>query len=265
MGSERVREIAQSASPRVIAWFSCGASSAVAAALAVGRWPLQTQIVYCDTIATEHPDNERFLADVERWLDRPIQRIKSDKFQTIDEVFEQTRYMAGIAGARCTVEMKKVPRFNFQKPDDIHVFGLTVEEGLRIKRMEETNPELTFEWNLRDQVITKGQCLRLLTEAGIKLPRMYELGFEHNNCLGCVKATSPAYWQRTARLFPDVFARRAKQSREIGARLVRVFGKRMFLDEMELDAGYPVGDGEIDCGPLCLRDVAPPKESSDGK
>ena len=50
--------------------------------------------------------------------------------------------------------------------------------------------------------------------------------------------------------FPDIFNNRAKQSREIGARLVRVKGERIFLDKLEEDA---IG-GKIkswDCGIFC--------------
>jgi hypothetical protein len=63
------------------------------------------------------------------------------------------------------------------------------------------------------------------------------------------RAVSPGYWNRTRRLFPDVFARRAHQSRLIGARLARVGGARTFLDELPDDADAP--DDQIECGPVC--------------
>lgn len=98
---------------------------------------------------------------------------------------------------------------------------------------------------------------------------MYALGFDHNNCLGCVKATSPGYWNRTRRLFPEVFARRAAQSRLLGVRLGRVgvrvgetiagatperrkgrvVSYRVFLDVLPPDIDDP--DDAIDCGPVC--------------
>lgn len=238
--------------PRVIAWFSHGGSSAVAAALAVGRWPAQALIVCCDTTASEHEDNKRFRLEVERWIGRKVLLIGSKKYETVDEVFESERYMSGIAGAKCTVELKKKPRFAFERPDDIHVFGFTVEEGKRIRRMELANPELNFEWNLRDQFVTKKECLRILNKAGIREPEMYRLGFEHNNCLGCVKSQSPDYWNRTRLHFPDVFARRAEQSRALGVRLVKIRGVRTFLDDLPSNLVTGEGDGDIECGPLCL-------------
>lgn len=248
---------------RVVAWFSCGAASAVAAKLAVNKYGERCRVVYCDTMASEHEDNARFFLDVQRWLDKPIITIHSDTYTDIDNVFETTRFMSGPKGARCTIEMKKVPRFAFQCSDDLHIFGFTADEPKRFNEFKERNPEMDLEWILRDKFIRKVDCYRILREAGIAIPKMYDLGFEHNNCLGCVKATSPAYWQRTAKHFPETFTRRAKQSREIGARLVRVDDERIFLDELDLSRIYQGGDGDIECGPFCVSDSQEPilKES----
>lgn len=94
---------------RILVWFSCGAASAVAAKLAIAKYQERAIIVHCDTLASEHPDNARFFADVQRWLGREIITIKSSKYATIDDVFEERRYLANIWGAHCTIEMKKVP------------------------------------------------------------------------------------------------------------------------------------------------------------
>lgn len=243
---------------RVIVWFSRGAASAVAAKMAVAeyppiKWPNRLFIVYCDTSQSEDIDGDRFQREAEQWIGHPITTIRSDKYGSIDDVFERERYMSGISGARCTVEMKKIPRMKFQEADDLHIFGFTVDESKRIMEFEQANPELHLDWILRDGFIRKKDCFRILREALIKPPLMYKLGFEHNNCVGCVKATSPTYWQRTAKHFPVTFQRRARQSRDIGARLVRIEGVRMFLDEMPLDARFDEPDGDIECGPFCIN------------
>jgi hypothetical protein len=205
---------------RRVVWFSCGAASAVAAKLAVEQYGAACEVVYCDTMATEHPDNARFFVDVERWIGRSITVIRSDRYATVDDVFERRRYMAGVAGALCTVEMKKLPREAWQREGDVHIFGYTAEEGKRAADFEERNPALHVEWILIDNGISKARCLSMVRAAAIELPTMYALGFEHNNCLGCVKATSPGYWNRTRRLFPAVFDRRVRQSRALGVKLV---------------------------------------------
>jgi hypothetical protein len=254
---------------RRLVWFSCGAASAVAAKLAVEKYAEKVQVVYCDTSATEHPDNLRFLQDVEKWLGRNIIRIRSADFKDIDDVFEKRRYMVGPKGAPCTTLLKKVPREVFQFPDDVHIFGYTAEEQRRAEKFENENKSLMVEWILIDEQISKSDCILDVELAGIRLPEMYRLDFDHNNCLGCVKSQSPGYWNKTRRHFPETFARRCRQSRILGVRLVRVgaelgaqipealpkyekgklTGYRIFLDTLPLEADAP--DDDIDCGPVC--------------
>jgi hypothetical protein len=208
------------------------------------------ELVYCDTSRSEHPDNFRFRADVERWLGVKVQVIASRKYATVDEVFEVERYMSGIGGAKCTAEMKKKPRYRFQNPEDIHIFGLTADEGRRIAQFEANNHDLRLVWPLRDAGLTKSDTLRIVSEAGIELPVMYRLGYSNNNCLGCVKATSPHYWNKVREDFPETFARRAEQSRRLGVRLVRYKGERIYLDELPPNAAEVVNE-DLSCGPAC--------------
>lgn len=239
--------------PRKVVWFSCGAASAVAAKFAVESYGDGCSVVYCDTMATEHPDNARFFDDVEHWIGRPIERIRSLRYMTVDDVFEKRRYLAGPRGALCTVEMKKMPREAWQRPDDTHIFGYTADEAKRASDFEERNQSLRVEWLLIDRAIDKAECLRIVGRAGIALPAMYGLGFDHNNCLGCPKATSPGYWNRIRQLFPVVFERRAHQSRVLGVKLVRIRGVRSSLDDLPANEDAP--DDSIECGPACQMEI----------
>jgi hypothetical protein len=229
-------------------WFSCGAASAVAVKMALERGP--AEVVYCDTSRDEHEDNPRFLADVERWLGVTV-KIIGGKYSTVHDACEAEQYMSGQNGARCTLELKKKVRFAYQHVEDVHIFGYTSDEVRRIKDFEFNNPELLLEWPLRDAGITKDDCYRIVREAGIELPAMYRLGYEHNNCKGCVKSQSPAYWNSTRRDFPEVFADRAEQSRRIGCRLVKLHGERIFLDELPPDAAEKIVE-DLSCGPQCV-------------
>jgi len=79
---------------------------------------------------------------------------------------------------------------------------------------------------------------------------MYRLGYANANCIGCVKATSPTYWNHVRKVHPLVFEERAIQSRRLGVRLVRHKGKRIFLDELPIDAkGQKMKSYE--CGIFC--------------
>ena len=236
---------------RAVSWFSCGAASAVASELMLQKYKNDCVVVYCDTMATEHPDNARFFGDVEKWLGTTIQVIRSEKYQDVDDVFVRTRYMAGVLGARCTTELKKLPRYKFQLPDDVHTFGFTRDENKRIEAFEANNPELLVDWVLRDADISKDGCYDRLKEVGIAMPVMYTLGYDNNNCLGCVKATSARYWNRIRRDFPEVFLRRIQQSRELGVRLTRYKGERVFLDELPEDYMPVEPKEDLSCGPEC--------------
>lgn len=239
---------------RILVWFSCGAASAVAAGESIRLWGKdRVLVVNCDTRHSEHVDNFRFCSDVERWLGVPITYIRSSTYHDVDHVFEATKYMSGVAGARCTTELKKVPRFEFARPDDWHVFGFTSEEGRRVRDFKQRNPDLRLLWPLHEQGITKSECMNRLTSAGIELPAMYRLGFRNNNCIGCVKASSPWYWDKVRTEFPAVFQRRAEQSRRIGCRLVEIkHHQRIFLDELPPGPfKSPRTPENLSCGPEC--------------
>lgn len=68
-------------SGRVVCWFSCGDTSAVATALALKKYRADREtIVARIVIPSEHEDNERFAADCSRWFDHPITNLRSDKY-----------------------------------------------------------------------------------------------------------------------------------------------------------------------------------------
>ena len=242
---------------RVLAWFSCGAASAVAAKLTVEKYGDRAEVLYCDTLAYEHPDNLRFLGDVERWIGVPIKILKSDTYADIFDVFERTRWLVGPKGARCTTELKKKVRIAYQRPDDVHVFGYTVDEQHRIGEQRDAIHDLVTEFPLIDNGISKAQCHQRIAAAGIQSPAMYRLGYDNNNCIGCVKG-GKGYWNKIRRDFPEAFDRMAKMERELDAAICKnepiINGKRtrqrVFLDELPPEAQDEFRF-EMECGVLC--------------
>ena len=240
--------------PRILCWFSCGAASAVAAKLTTEKYP-DCEVLYCDTLKYEHEDNLRFLRDVESWIGKKIKLLKSTKYEDIFDVFDKTGWLVGPGGARCTTELKKNVRKAYQRADDIHVFGLTFDEQKRIERFEQENPELSLDWILKTHEVTKRDCYRRIKEAGIELPAMYRLGYQNNNCIGCVKGGA-GYWNKIRRDFPEFFSRMAVQERKMNVAINhKKEGKtriRIFLDELPLDMGRYKEEPDIECGPQCV-------------
>ena len=56
----------------------------------------------------------------------------------------------------------------------------------------------------------------MLWKAGIKQPVMYSMGYNNNNCIGCVKG-GMGYWNKIRKDFPEVFAQMAQIERDVGA------------------------------------------------
>lgn len=245
---------------RIVSWFSCGIASAVATKLALtsGRGPV---IIYNIELKEEHPDNARFLKDCEEWFGQEIIQVGNDKYgRSTDEVYRKTRYLVGPAGARCTTELKKSMRWEHGEHDDTIVMGYTADEQHRVDRLLKTEPFLDM-WNiLIDKGLNKDDCRAIVERAGIEIPTMYKLGFDNNNCIGCVKG-GQSYWRRIRHHFPERFDEMAKIEQELG----RTICKRETIDEngeRQLER-FPLTDlpeglgkqkdgGPIECGIFCM-------------
>jgi hypothetical protein len=240
----------------IAVWFSCGAASAVAAKKTLDLYGAHCTVrVLNNPVVEEDDDNRRFLRDVAAWLGRPIETVVNAKYPNASavEVWARRRFMSGPTGAPCTIELKKRARQDWEARNhaDWHVLGFTADEAARHKRFVLTERENVLPV-LIDARITKQDCYRILTEAGLRLPRIYSLGYPNANCIGCVKATSPTYWNLVRQQHPDVFAARAAQSRELGVRLARHKGQRVFLDDLPEEAkGQPLKNLDFECGIFC--------------
>lgn len=244
---------------RVLVWFSCGAASAVAAYFALKKYPKeQVEVIYMDTSEDEHPDNLRFLKDVENWLGIKVKFLKSDKFENVDDVIKQTKFLVSAKHAPCTLKLKIDVRLKYQKPGDIHVLGYTADELNRMVSFEEHNPKVIVDWVLEDENITKDDCFYIIQKAGIKQNQMYLDGFPNANCIGCLKAANLSYWGLIKNKYPEIYEKRAKQERMVGYTINKDQRKgkdrQLFLDEMteaDYQRGQPLGDYKFSCGGFC--------------
>lgn len=241
----------------IAVWVSCGAASAVAA--------LETQrkfakagfdIRYVNSpVLEEDPDNRRFMSDLQDLLGAPIETAINPKFPngSAREIWVARRAMSFPTGAPCTLELKKEARYRWQQKNkpNWHVLGFTADEKKRHDRFILTELPNVIPI-LIEAGITKADCFPYLERVGLRLPNVYRRGYPNANCIGCVKATSPTYWNLVRTQDPAVFADRANQSRELGVKLARHKGKRVFLDELSPNAkGRPLTNWSIDCGIFC--------------
>lgn len=241
----------------IAVWFSSGAASAVAAKKTSERYGNRCKIrLVNNPVLEEDSDNLRFLEDVQRWIGIEVEFARNAEYPAASavEVWDRRGGMAFPHGAPCTVSLKKHARqqWEAENPVQWHVLGFTADEKRRHDRfvMTERSNVLPV---LIDAGLTKEDCYALIRDAGIDLPRVYGLGYPNANCIGCVKATSPTYWNHVRQQHPETFEERADQSRRLGAKLVRVNNKRIFLDELDPAAtGKPLKSMKsVECGIFC--------------
>lgn len=238
---------------RIVAWFSCGDASAVAAKLALDKWGTSRVVVARIRLEGEHPDNDRFAAECATWFGCEITELRSPKYASHWDVIEQRRFLNGPQGALCTAELKRAVREAFQHYDDMQVFGFTAEEAKRAQEFREHHGEVMVSTPLIEEGLSKDDCHALVASAGVELPMMYRLGYPNNNCVGCVKG-GMGYWNKVRVDFPEAFDRMAKLEREIGRSCIGGGGRpRVFLDELDPKRGRLSAEPKLECGITCFK------------
>ena len=244
---------------RVLVWFSCGVTSAVAAKLAVKQYGDQypIEVCFCDTRA-EDDDSYRFLSDVSDWIGLPIKTLISTKYTNTIDVYLKTGWLVGPAGARCSLELKKKVRQDYERlATDLQVWGFDADERQRFIRFQKNNPLARSVAPLIDAGITKREAREILLRAGIQEPIAYSQGFKNNNCLktGCVKGQM-GYWNHYRKVYPERYEQMAQIERKIGAAICKTYAgdgerKPVYLDELDPNVGRYDGEPAIQCGLFC--------------
>lgn len=153
------------------------------------------RIWFADT-NTEDEDLYRFNKDVEKLLNHKIEILDNDGLDVWD-IFTKRKYLGNSRKDPCSEMLKRKPlrkklKLEYPNPKDaVVVLGMdNLEDCKRIERAKKA--QLPYEcWTplTEEPLITKSGIRRWLNDRGIKIPSLYEKGFQHNNCGGfCVKA-----------------------------------------------------------------------------
>jgi len=244
-----------------LGWWSAGITSAVACKMALEMYE-DVELFYIH-IDSAHPDNLRFKEDCERWYGKKMHTIQSRKYKDQFEVIEDTGYVNGPDGARCTLELKKEVRFELERRFSLTLFNEALilnqvwgfeydkEQVNRAIRHGQQYPETKPLFPLIEKGLDKNNCAAILINAGIELPTMYKLGYNNNNCIGCVKG-GKGYWNKIRVDFPENFNKMAKSERTAGHSCL----KGIFLDELDPKAGRMSEEIMPSCGLICDVELA---------
>lgn len=214
----------------VICWWSGGVTSAVACKLAIEMYGADSCVLIMLDTGNEDDDTYRFKQDCERWYGKFIEVASivgstsptigwlTVKYESIEDVWYDFLSLNVASGAICSSELKREVRKMIQKRMNYsyQVFGFDVDEPKRAKNIKKNYPLSRSIFPLLLHAYTKKDCIRIIQSAGIKIPRMYELGFHNNNCFktGCVQG-GIGYWQKMREDFPEKFEKMAKVEHEL--------------------------------------------------
>lgn len=183
----------------VIAWWSGGITSAMTCKLCLDWYgPENVRVVFIDT-HNEDEDTYRFLLDCEQWYNVKIESISSKEYTNIKDVWYKYLSLNVAHGAICSTELKRKVREQFQKDNQFshQAFGYEPKEWQRALAMKLNHPDTKPIFPLIYEILTKGNCGKIIQKNNIKLPRTYELGYHNNNCFKtkCVQG-GIGYWQK---------------------------------------------------------------------
>ena len=190
--------------------FSGGAASWAAARRVVERHGREdVTLLFTDTM-TEDEDLYRFLDDASRDLGVPVTRLADGR--DIWQVFKDERFLGNTRADPCSRILKRdLSRAwieaNYNPATTTIYLGMDWTETHRLDRARLAWHPWTVEGPMTERPYrTKDEILADLRAAGITPPRLYDLGFAHNNCGGgCVKA-GQSHFAHLLRAFPVRYA-----------------------------------------------------------
>lgn len=166
-------------------------------------------LLFADT-NVEDEDLYRFLDDAAKDIGVPVTRVADGR--TPQDVFHDKRFLGNSRVAPCSHLLKQVPCRRWLEANTdpatatVHV-GIDWSEMHRLPAIERGWAPWPVNAPLcAPPYVDKHGWIRAAREAGLTEPRLYALGFEHNNCGGgCVRG-GQAQWAHLLRVFPDRYA-----------------------------------------------------------
>ena len=239
-----------------VCWMSAGISSFMAGYLAgdVDEW------IYID-VDDQEPDSLRFVKDCERVIGKEIKILKSKEYACVEDCVRAFRGFRNIRNgfSPCTNWLKKRVRKEWEyehKDFEItYVWGLDFDERKRAENLADSMPEFNHQFPLIEKYLDKGAVHALFEEKfDIARPRMYELGYSNNNCVGCIKG-GMGYWNRIRKDFPEVFRKRAELERAVGNTILKDGNTPIYLDELDPERGNFNSEIIPQCSIFCYTDL----------
>jgi hypothetical protein len=215
---------------RHVIQFSGGIGSFAAAVRVAERYGTDRLTLLIADTGIEDEDLWRFADDTSKLLDVPLTRVRDGR--TPWEVFHDKRFLGNDRVAPCSRTLKQIPcrawMAEHTDPADTLVYvGIedTPRDCARI-------PSIARNWkpwqtrfplcSQREAALTKDQLLAEVRALGVAPPRLYGMGFPHNNCGGrCVRA-GQRQWRHLLEVMPERYAEAEAEEEKLRRQLGNV-------------------------------------------
>ena len=199
-----------------VVFFSGGISSYCAAKLTIETCGSKNvTLLFTDTL-TEDEDLYRFIRDAAHKFQCRFVWLKEGR--DVWQVFNDIKFIGNTRFDPCSRILKReIARawINENAQQAVLVFGFDEFEKNRAERVSKAYAPQLCEFPLIENIISYSAKIDLVLRGGIQLPRLYKLGFSHNNCGGfCVKA-GQAHFANLYRTMPERYNYHAGKEREM--------------------------------------------------
>jgi hypothetical protein len=230
--------------------------------LSVQKYGKENVKLYFNDTKWEHPDLYRFLNDIESYLEKEIV-IDADG-RTPEKLFIDEYFLGNNRVPLCSKKLKAERLQKYYLSGDNLIFGIGIEEEYRVQRIigsyqktyVKTGKYCTLEFPLVNNKISNKEVATWFESTGIKLPLLYKLGFEHNNCSGGCVRQGKKQWKHLLNTLPEVYAERERVENELSVYLGKkvTYLKDCSLKELREDyMNLPLFDNnDNDCIPECI-------------
>jgi len=201
--------------------FSGGIGSWAAAKRVAAKHGTTSLVLLTANTQVEDPDLWRFVRESADEIG--VQPTIVADGRTPFEVFADVRFLGNSRLAPCSLHLKVRPcrawlTEHADPANTILYIGLDASEPQRAPAITRGWAPWTVEYPMFEPpLMSKEDMLAWCRSLGIEPPRLYELGFGHNNCGGvCVRA-GQKHWRHLLDVFPERYAeaeRREQQLRE---------------------------------------------------
>ena len=208
--------------------------------------------IYID-IEDQHEDSMRFIHDCEKVIGKEISILRSSKYRNVEECIRSFGWFRNVHNNfyPCTNRLKKEVRKIWESEHKdyelTYVWGFDAKEKKRAERTTEANPQAKHEFPLIERNLSKQDVHAMLEDLGIRRPKMYDMGYPNNNCIGCIRG-GMGYWNKIRKDFPEVFESRSRLERRLGNSIL----KECYLDELDPNRGNMNIEIFPECSIMCF-------------